>query len=158
MKLPIATVVAIAMIVLGLAIGIAALAAHFSVKCPRCGKAAIMEPVSSTETNTPTLGGSIKRQTLMMKCPYCGLEFKAHAEKMTYDVQAIELQMPEKLTPPPIPLTIPDVSYTNIVVVVAPETYRLRVLHATNMDLQALVDMYSTNRTGMSVLLMERKP
>lgn len=132
---------------------------YFNVKCPKCGLTSAIKPKSIlSETNGPILGGTITRKRMLFECPNCLTEFKGHAEKIEPDVTALELKLPEKGLPPPIPMTIPEVGYTNMILALAPETYRLRLLHATNLDLQAIIDMYSTNRSGMSVMLLERKP
>lgn len=147
-----------AFMVMILAFAVSCFAAHFSVRCPKCGQSSIIEPMSIVETNMPILGGTIKKQTLEMVCPNCHNEFRAHAEKITQDVMALEVRMPEKMLPPPIPLTVREVPWTNVIMTIAPEGYRLRLIHGTNLDLQQIVDIYSTNRTQMSVLIMERKP
>lgn len=153
------TVLALIGLMAFLVVAAYAQASYFNVKCPKCGLTSAIKPKSILwETNGPILGGTITRKRMLFECPNCLTEFKGHAEKIEQDVTALELKLPEKGLPPPIPMTIPEVGYTNMVLALAPETYRLRLLHATNLDLQAIIDMYSTNRSGMSVMLLERKP
>lgn len=139
--------------------GIMVAAALYSSHCPRCGKAFAAEPLSIVSTNEPVLNGNLTRHRMKLKCPYCGLEFKARSENLEREELAIELPaLPARIEQPPIPPLIPSVVGTNLVVLSAPPNYQLRTIHGPELGLHEFLSLYQTNRQNLTLVILEPCP
>lgn len=142
-----------------LAVAWAAFASYFSVHCPKCGKPFVAEPVSIVTTNETVLNGRLTRNRLVMQCPYCKTRFKARAEHLEREELAIELpEMPAKIEQPPIPLLLPSVRETNLVVLTAPLGFCFRTVRGVELDLNILLALFQTNRANLTLTILEPCP
>jgi endogenous inhibitor of DNA gyrase (YacG/DUF329 family) len=131
---------------------------YYQARCPICHQQGVSQEVGAgVVTNEAILMGTKSVKWLTLKCPKCGREFKARSEVITPYVEAMEIKLPEKVSQPEIPPPVPWAPEpTNMVLMTAPSGRGYLILHASDLDLQFLIDSFQTNRSNLNLVIQTK--
>jgi hypothetical protein len=71
----------------------------------------------------------------------------------------MEIKLPEKVLQPEIPPPVPWAPEpTNMVLMTAPSGRGYLILHASDLDLQFVIDAFQTNRANLNLVIQTKMP